>query len=135
MTDVPDLPAVPSGVRTATCAVSAARPEGFPFVTPEALGPLVAAGTTYNRSVYTAPGGVERHEVITLRVGDYFDEVRVTPVGTMGGPSERRTVALEFRVRPEASSLWKAVVVEVLKAARALAPGVRAELVRSEVTP
>lgn len=116
-------------MRVVACCVSCVKPESFPLVTPEALSRLVTPDTTYDRIVYTSPGGVEHRTVHTFRVGDYFTEVRASEVGSMGDPSERRMVALEFHIRPGVSSMWKALVVEVMKAARAIAPGVRAEVV------
>jgi hypothetical protein len=124
-------PAIPANSRVVVCAVSCVRSEDHHLVASEHLLSIVGADTIVSRVVYTVarlPGEVSR-EVHSLRVGDYFTQIRAKPVGSMGDPGERRTTALELYVKPGVSSAWKAVVIEILKLIRTHAPGVRAEIV------
>ena len=81
--------------------------------------------TEITRTFVTTPGGVERHEVRTFRIGDYFDQIEARPNESEGDLSLRLT----FHIKEGVGSYWKDLLAASLQALREHAPGVKIAIV------
>ncbi len=72
-------------------------------------GPLtVDLNTEVTSTVITFPGGIEQQREERYRLGDYFDEITLVPKDNMNS-------LLTFEIKPGVSSMWKYLVMRVLK--------------------
>jgi hypothetical protein len=71
------------------------------------------------RTFITFPRGIERREMISLRVGDYFDSVETNYLDPL-------SFQMTFQVSQKADRFWKDLVVSIIRSISELIPEVSA---------
>jgi hypothetical protein len=80
------------------------------------------------RTFRTFPGGIERRQIASYRIGDYFDRIDL-----IQNESDPLSFELVFHVHQGVDSTWKALIVSVLRSINDDLPGISVKSIPSSI--